>query len=120
MKDYKDRPRAKKMMLLDEKAKEMGIHSGVQLLTWYEGMCTRLGKLTKKKSRDRARELTDRQQWVLDELNFLLHHISRAVGWQAVNVIKKIVIFTSFIQYLAMLKCLMFYYILMFYYVLLF
>lgn len=86
MRDYKDR--AKKMQLWEEKAKEMGLLNGMQLLTWYESMRTRLGKLTRSKSGDGAKELTERQQWVLDKFDFLLHHISRSGGRQAVNVSK--------------------------------
>lgn len=49
-------------------------------------MRTRLGKISGKKSGDGAKELTDRDQWIVDKFSFLQSHISRMQGKQAVNV----------------------------------
>ena len=60
--------------------------SAVDLKIWFKGMRTRYGKLTSKKSGDRAKEHTDRDTWILRSFSFLDDHISRVSSRQSCNV----------------------------------
>ena len=59
LKEYKDT--ARKQRLWEEKARELDLESAAVLMTWYDSMRTRVGKLTLKKSGDGTKELTDRE-----------------------------------------------------------
>ena len=90
LKEYKDT--ARKQRLWEEKARELDLESAAVLMTWYDSMRTRVGKLTLKKSGDGTKELTDREKWVLAKFDFLITHISRIPSRQAVNVSTKFIL----------------------------
>lgn len=72
--EYKNQQ--KKESLWKQKADEMGKDVTV-LKVWYKSLRTRMGKLMKTKSGQATTELTDRDNWVLTELEFLRVHIER-------------------------------------------
>lgn len=75
MTQYKNQQR--KESLWQQKADEMGKDVTV-LKVWYKSLRTRLGKLMKTKSgQAAAQEMTDRDRWVLTNLEFLRVHIER-------------------------------------------
>ena len=65
---YKDTK--KKNFLWQKQAEVMGVNSE-ELIIWYTSLRTRYTKLRKKKSGDGAPELTERDQWLLDNFSFL-------------------------------------------------
>ena len=88
LKSYKDTQ--KKSRLWGLKAKEFGLEAK-DLQTWYESMRTRFGRLSVRKSGDGAREITERDQWILTSFNFLSRHIVRIASRQGVSIKAKIV-----------------------------
>ena len=65
----------KKQMWTD-KGKEYGL-SYEDIITWYESLRTRYGRLTKKKSGAGAKKHTERETWILKNFQFLDLHIHR-------------------------------------------
>lgn len=49
-------------------------------------MRTRFGRISKRKSGDGAKELTDRDSWILEAFSFLRKHIVRVASRQGVSV----------------------------------
>ncbi|XP_034020470.1 uncharacterized protein LOC117505047 [Thalassophryne amazonica] len=66
----------RKDALWDEKAREMKKDTA-KLKVWYKSLRTRMGKLMKKKTTKGDEELTDRDKWILANLEFLRVHIAR-------------------------------------------
>lgn len=54
-----------------------------QLRTWPDSVWISLRKITKQKSGDTVKELTDRENWVLNAFGFLTGHIRRVRNRQA-------------------------------------
>ncbi|VDI06290.1 Hypothetical predicted protein [Mytilus galloprovincialis] len=71
MTTYKDTGKKEKMWL--DKAKELGKFVLV-LKTWYSSMRTRYGRLKKTKSGDGDKEYTERDDWVINNFDFLHPH----------------------------------------------
>ena len=69
-----------------------------ELHTWYKTVRTQFGKLSKRKSGDGSRELSDRDRWVLTSFDFLKTHIVRVTSRQAggVSIAPLFFVFTSF------------------------
>ena len=74
-----------KKVMWAEKAAELGL-TPQELTTWYETNRTRFGKLTRRKSGQGNKKLTDRQEWVLKSFAFLQEHINRQPSRAAVAV----------------------------------
>jgi len=69
----------------EKKGTELGVdHNG--LFTWYESIRTKVGKLTDDKSGSAARQLTDRDQFILDHFRFLADHIVRQPTRSGISV----------------------------------
>ena len=83
-----------KMKLWEEKAISVGLTKG-QLDTWYKSMRTSFGKLTQKKSGQAAKNLTEREQWILRVFDFLKTHITRVPSRQACGVSRYLLIFQT-------------------------
>ena len=83
LRDYKDT--FKKQRLWEKKAAELNLEPSI-LQTWYKSMRTRLSKLTKSKSGDGSREMTDRDKWILTRFEFLKKHICRLRSRPGINV----------------------------------
>ena len=83
LRDYKDT--VKKQRLWEKKAEELNLETSI-LQTWYKSMRTRLSKLTKSKSGDGSREMTDRDKWILNSFEFLKKHICRLRSRPGINV----------------------------------
>lgn len=84
LKAYKDV--GKKTKLWDDKARDIGLESGVLLKTWYESIRTKVGKMTKEKSGSATKEMTDRDVFIQNNFSFLGDHISRMRGRTACSV----------------------------------
>lgn len=78
LKEYKDTKA--KMHLFEKKAASMEpICTGDQLKVWIDSMRTLVGKITSKKSGDKARPRTDREDWIMQQFGYLENHIKRVV-----------------------------------------
>jgi hypothetical protein len=84
LKSYKDV--GKKTKLWDDKARDIGLESGVLLKTWYESIRTKVGKMTKEKSGSATKDVTDREVFIRTNFGFLGDHISRIRGRSACSV----------------------------------
>ena len=51
-----------------------------EIVQWYESQRTRFGKLLKTKSGQATKILTEREQWILRNFEFLRLHITRQQG----------------------------------------
>jgi hypothetical protein len=71
--------RDKKQAAWDELAAELKVDTK-RLKTFWDGLRTRFGKLTKKKSGDPAPTFFERDQWILDNLGFFNTYITRKQG----------------------------------------
>ncbi|XP_013386501.1 uncharacterized protein LOC106155992 [Lingula anatina] len=83
MSQYKDQRR--KESLWREQGNRMGKDSEI-LKIWYKSIRTRYGKLMKKQSGQADQELTDRDRWVISNLQFLQIHIERVHRRTLVNL----------------------------------
>ena len=76
LKEYKHV--AVKTRLFEEKASQMDPPcTAKQLKVWTDSMRTTLGKLTRKKSGQEAKDYTDREKWILENFGYLTDHIRR-------------------------------------------
>eukprot|EP00057_Strongylocentrotus_purpuratus_P021220 XP_011675694.1 PREDICTED: uncharacterized protein LOC105443788 [Strongylocentrotus purpuratus] len=76
MKEYKQANM--KTRLYEEKAASLDPPcTAKQLKVWIDSMRTSVGKLTKKKSGQEAKEYTDRERWILENFGYLTDHIKR-------------------------------------------
>ena len=76
-KGYKNIDRRKRVWRL--KAEEIKVDPA-SLMAWYENMRTRYVKLVKKKSGDGVKDLTPREDWLIQKFSFLYQHILRRPG----------------------------------------
>jgi len=83
VKQFRDSKR--KLIFWDEKAAELGVDAP-GLKTWYDSIRTKVGKITVMKSGSAVRELTERDQFLMDNFSFLKDHISRVPSRQGVSV----------------------------------
>ena len=81
--EYKDS--ARKKTLWEGKASELGIELKA-LMTWYESIRTRVGKLTTQPSGSSRPVVTDRDEFILKNFDFLKTHIARMPSRLAVSV----------------------------------
>ncbi|KAK4320402.1 hypothetical protein Pmani_008711 [Petrolisthes manimaculis] len=68
--------KGKREVLLEGKAKEMGI-TGMVIWTWFKSMRTIYGKLKKQKFGQVKKPLTSRAKWTIDSFQFLETHLVR-------------------------------------------
>lgn len=88
------RNKQKKNALWEEKAKEVHLTKD-ELYTWYDSLRTRYGRLLLTKSGDGSKPLTDREQWILRNFEFVKGQITRQPSRQSCNV-------SSFFLYLVL------------------
>ena len=79
----------KKTALWQQKAQELGV-SYPGLMTWYESIRTKIGKLTKTKSGQPAGQPTDRDKFILQNFQFLAEHIVRMPSRTAQSLVQKV------------------------------
>ena len=74
-----------KKQMWEDKAAELEVDSK-QLVTWYESVRTKVGKLGQSKSGDPAKELSDRDSFILRVFGFLAEHIVKQPSRVAVSL----------------------------------
>ena len=69
--------KGEKNRLWELKGNELNIESTAVLVTWYESIRTKIGKLSQVKFGDAAKDLTDRDKFIKANFIFLNEHINR-------------------------------------------
>jgi len=68
----------------------MGVDGPEVLLTWYDGMRTRFGKLSSRKSGDGVKGLMNREKCIMGRFNFFNQHIARVLSRLGVSLKAKL------------------------------